>query len=216
MQRQVQAKIQNTGTGTDNANDLLPKIKDWINSRYLRIYRSFPWRESIDNLDLTLTASTAEYALDRDIGQIVSIFDTTNAKAIEPDTIENHTREFADELDKSGNIIRDNPARYRIVGRYTCKAEMSQAETIDVVSTDNSSDISPNCVHIEGLIGDVEDDEDIVLTGTSAATGSATICYSTKTTHFSRDHYRSSKDSRRGYYGYWFYFRRCSSENSTF
>ena len=33
MQRQVQAKIQNTGTSTSNANDLLPKIKDWINEQ---------------------------------------------------------------------------------------------------------------------------------------------------------------------------------------
>lgn len=175
IQRQVQAKIQNTGTSVSNENDLLPKIKDWINSRYARIYRSFPWAASIESYNLTLTASQAEYAFDRDAERIIKIFDTTNAKVIQPDSLENHFREYADELDKSGNIIRDNPARYRPVGIFTVKAEVGDtAETVDIVSTDNTTDIAPNCVHIEGLVSGVEIGEDVTLTGTSSATSTNT------------------------------------------
>jgi len=175
LQRQVQAKIQNTDTGISNANDLTPKVKDWINTIYTRIYRSFPWRESIDSYDLTLTASTAEYVFDRDVGKVITIFDKTNARVVEEDTIENHNREHAVDLDKVGNIISDNPTRYRLTGTYTVKNSIgSTGETIDIVST-SALDITPNVVRIEGFVGGVEIGENVTLTGTSAATSTNTF-----------------------------------------
>lgn len=176
-QRQVQAKIQNTGTSVSNANDLLPKIKDWVNDRYARIYRSFFFQEIINSYDLTLTASTIEYVFDRDVepGNIVGIFDKTNGITIEEDTIKNHFRFKAPNLDKTGNIIVDTPKRYRLTGVHTVLASIGgSAEQVKVVSTDNSVDISPNVVRVEGLVGGVRLGEEIVITGTSEATSSNT------------------------------------------
>ena len=181
MQRQVQAKIQNTGTSTTNANDLLPKVKDWINERYYRLYRSFYWKDTLETYDLTLTASTAEYAFNRDVYEIVSIFDETNAYVISEDTIQNHMRHYAVDYDKAGNIINDDPARYRLIGTHTVKAAIgTSGEKIDVVSTDNSTDISPNSVHIEGLVNGVQLQENVTLTGTTPATSTNTYDASQK------------------------------------
>ncbi len=175
MQRQVQAKVQNTNTDTSDADDLLPKIKDWINERYYRLYRTYYWRDSMETYDLTITASTAQYAFDRDVHEVVSIFDKTNAYPIFEDTIENHIRHFAIDFDKTGNVINDDPSRYRIIGTHTVKAEIgSTAEKIDVVSSNNTTDISPNCVHIEGLVSGIETQENITLTGTTSATSTNT------------------------------------------
>jgi len=169
LQRQVQAKLQNTDTSVTAANDLLPKIKDWINIRYMRIYRSFFWEESIDNYDLTIVASTEEYAFDRDVGEIIGIFDKTNAKTIEQDTILGHMRYKANSLDKTGNIVTDNPTRWRPTGVFTVKnAIAASAEKIRCVS-DDAADVSPESVRITGLVSSVEIGNDITLTGTSTA-----------------------------------------------
>ena len=170
IQRQVQAKIQNTNSDVSDEDDLLPKIKDWINSRYVRIYRSFPWKESVDSYDLTLTASTDEYVFDRDVTNIISIFDKTNGKVIEENTIEDNTREYAGYYEKTGNNLNDNPVRIRMIGQHTCKASVgATGEKVSVVSTNNTVDIAPNCVHVEGLVDGVEIGEDITLTGTTPA-----------------------------------------------
>ena len=169
IQRQVQAKLQNTGVSTSAANDLLPKIKDWINVRYMRVYRSFFWEESINSYDLTLTASQEEYAFDRDVSEIIGVWDKTNAKVITQDTILNHMRYKADYLDKTGNVITDNPVRWRSVGSFTCKnAVGASAEQISVVS-DDAADVSPQIVRVVGLVSETEIGNDIVLTGTTSA-----------------------------------------------
>ena len=65
MQRRVGRRISNLDTSTTNANDLLPKIKDWINERYERIVRSFPWTEIEKKYTLQIVASQRSYALPR-------------------------------------------------------------------------------------------------------------------------------------------------------
>jgi hypothetical protein len=185
IQRQVQAKIQNTGTSVANANDLLPKIKDWINDRYARIYRSFFFEEIIESYDLTLTASTISYVFNRDVepGNILTIFDKTNAIAITEDTIKNHVRFEAEQLDKVGNIIVDTPKRYRLTGVHTVKSAIAGvAEKVNIVSTNNSTDISPNVVRIEGLVSGVRIGENIVITGSTTATSTNTYDASQKLT----------------------------------
>lgn len=175
IQRQVQAKIQNTNTSTTYDNDLLPKVKDWINDRYARIYRSFMFTECIDDYNLTLTASTTEYVFNRDVepGGVVSIFDTTNGRVIEEDTIQKHNRHSAPHMDISSTILYDNPTHYRLTGVHTVQAETSQAETVSVVSS-SASDISPHVVRVEGLVSGVRVGEEITLTGTTAANSTNT------------------------------------------
>jgi hypothetical protein len=180
MQRQVAAKIQNTGTDTSDADDLLPKIKDWINTRYQRIYRSHYWAESIDDYSLQLTASTDEYAFDRDFEQLIGIYDTTNTKQIEIDTVDRHIRDYAPIYERSSGNFTGDPTRIRLTGVHTVKAELSTGDTIRVVSSDNSTDISPNCVYVQGKSGTGELGENITLTGTSNADGSITFDTSQK------------------------------------
>lgn len=180
IQRQVQAKVQNNDTSTANSNDILPKIKDWINTRYNRIYRSHFWEESMDNQTKTLTASTDEYSFDRQVGRIFKIFDQTHGREIFEDTVQNHVRNFAVDLDKTGNIITDTPIRYRRTGIFTAKTAIaSVAEKVDIVSS-SVLDVAPNVVHIEGEVGGVEIGEDVVLTGTSSATSTNTYDASQK------------------------------------
>jgi len=175
LQRQVQAKIQNTGTDTTNDNDLTPKVRDWINTIYARVYRSFPWRESIDDYDLTLTASQVEYVFDRDVGKVITIFDETNGRVVAEDIIENHNREHATDLDKVGNIISNSPTRYRLSGMHTVKNSVgATAETVDIVSS-SALDVSPNVIRVEGFVDGVEIGENIVVTGTTAATSTNTF-----------------------------------------
>lgn len=176
MQRQVQAKLQNTSTSVTNANDILPKVKDWINTRYARIYRSYYWEESIDSYTHTMTASTSEYAFNRDFEKVYNIFDSKNAKPIILDTIQGHTRYHAPALDKTGNVIEGDPKRCRLVGTFTVKAELSANDTIDVVSSD-AADVSTNCVRILGLENSSSSEigENVTLTGTSAATSTTTF-----------------------------------------
>ena len=175
MQRQVAAKIQNTGTEVTDENDMLPKIKDWINTRYARIYRSWFWEESMDDQTLLLTASKDEFAFHRDIEQLVTIFDTTNGKQITIDTVQGHMREYAATLDKAGDIQTGDPDRLRITGTHTVQMELSADDTITVVSSDNSTDISPNCVRVQGLVNGSELSETITLTGTTPAAGTVTF-----------------------------------------
>jgi hypothetical protein len=159
MQRQVQAKIQNFSENTGFDNDLLLKIKDWINDRYVRIYRSFPWRESIDVLNYPILQDTEEYVLHRDVGDIISIYDTTNDRPIKMETIENFQRRM--------ETLKDIPSKIRLTGTYSVKAAIGNtAERIKIVSSD-VRDISPNIVRIEGYLGGVEIGEDITLTGTT-------------------------------------------------
>ncbi len=174
IKRQVQAKIQNTSDSTTYDNDLLPKIKDWINERYARIYRSHYWRDTINDYTLTLTASQAEYAFDRDVYEIISILDQTNGIPVTEDSIQDHVRNYEVNYDTYGVISYDNPARYRITGTHTVKSEIGNTgEQIDIVSS-SASDVSPNCVHIKGLVNGIEVEEDITLTGTTTATSTNT------------------------------------------
>ena len=173
IQRRVQARIQNTSTSTTNDNDLLPKIKDWVNERYDRIYRSFPFPGTTETYDLTLTASQVEYIFDRNVFKVWGIFDKTNGFPIKKDTIQNHILHHAIDLDVTNNILADDPTRWRPVGTFTVKAEIVSAEKVTVVST-SASDISPNVVRVSGLVNGVILGENIVLTGTSSAASTNT------------------------------------------
>jgi len=169
IQRRIQARIQNTGTSTDNANDLLPKIKDWCNERYDRIYKIFPWSGTIDTYNLTLTADQSEYAFDRNVYKVWGILDKTNGRVVKEDDLQQHLRFHAVDLEQTGNILQDDPLRWRRVGKKTVKARVGDTgEKITVVSS-SANDISPHCVRIIGEVNGVKIGENVTLTGTSSA-----------------------------------------------
>ena len=174
MQRRVGRRIQNTGTSITNANDILPKIKDFCNERYHRILRAHPWEECLGDTTLTLTASTRAYALDRDIDKIWTIFDQTNGQAIKIIGSQEYIRNYAIDLDQTGNVVTGDPTKMYPVGKYTVKAAIaSVAEKVKVVST-SASDTTPLCVRVKGLVSSVEASEDITLTGTTPAVSTNT------------------------------------------
>ena len=180
MQRRVGRRLQNTATSTTNANDILPKIKDFCNERYHRILRSHPWEECLGDTTMTIVASTRAYALDRDIDKIWSVFDQTNGQSIKIIGSQDYVRYHAIDFDQTGNVVVGDPSRFYPVGKYTVKAAIaSVAEKIKVVSS-SASDVTPLCVRVKGLVSGVEASENLTLTGTSAVTSSNTYDASQK------------------------------------
>lgn len=178
--RRAGAKLSNTGTSTSSDNDLYPKLKDWCNERYERIYETFPWSSALENTTLTIVASQVEYALERDIGKIWATYDQTNGMLILEKDVQDHIRFFAEDLDQTGNVQTGDPRRYYQVGQFTVKAEIgSSAEKIDVVSS-SSSDTTPHVVAITGLVSSVELTETVILTGITTATTTNTFDASQK------------------------------------
>ena len=112
LQVRVMAIVQNTSTSTSNANDLLPKVKDWIRTRYDRIMRSFPWDELNRSYNLSVTASTRDYSLRHDVEQIIKIWDTTHGFEITALDIRDHIRFNAINLEVSGNVQTGNPDQW--------------------------------------------------------------------------------------------------------
>ena len=175
IQRRVQARIQNTSTSISEANDLLPKIKDWINIRYDRVYRSFPWDGTIDDYTFTLTASTKEYVFEREVFKVWAIFDQTNGRDIKQRNVQRHFRFDAVDTEILGSPTTGDSRSWYPVGTYTVNAEIGgSAETVDVVST-SALDITPNVVRVVGNVGGVQIGENVVLTGTSTATTTNTF-----------------------------------------
>lgn len=172
--RRAGARISNVVTSTSSANDIYPKLKDWVNERYERIYDNFPWRASLEDTTLQIVASQRAYALSRDIDKIWAVYDQTNGKPVGESELKTHFRFRAIDLDQTGNVQTSDPGVYYPVGDFTVKAEIgSTAEKIDVVST-STADVTPNVVHITGLVSEVELSEDIVLTGTTGVSSSNT------------------------------------------
>jgi hypothetical protein len=170
MQRRVGRRLQNTATSTTNANDILPKIKDFCNERYHRILRSHPFEEGLGDTTLTIVASTRAYALDRNIDKIWTVFDQTNGQVIKITGSQDYVRHYAIDFDQTGNVVTGDPTRFYPVGKYTVKAILpaAAAEKVSVVST-SASDITPLCVRVRGLVSGVDMAEDITLTGATAA-----------------------------------------------
>jgi len=170
LQRRVQSRIQNTATAVASDDDILPKIKDWLNERYDRVYRSYPWPGTVDNYTLTLTASQQEYNFDRNVYfDPWVIFDQTNGRQIKQDDFQNHIRHHAIDLEQTGNVVTGDPKRWFPVGTYTVKdAIAGTPEQISVVSS-SASDIAPDVVRVIGLVGGVKVGETIIITGTTSA-----------------------------------------------
>ncbi len=174
IQVRAQARVQNTSTSTSNANDLLPKVKDWVISRYDRVLRAFPWAQINRSYDLSVTSGTSDYSLRRDLDKVITITDVTNGPIINETTIQAHERFVAPVLEVAGDVqTAKQPSTYRFIGSKGVSALMSIADKIQVISS-SASDIAPKVIHVVGEVSGVQVSEDIVLTGTSAAESSNT------------------------------------------
>lgn len=173
IQVRAQAAVSNTSTSTTNANDILPKVIDWCRIRYDRILRSFNWQELTRTYDLSVTANTRDYALRRDVEQIIKIWDETNGREIKEDTLESHIRFTAPVEEVAGNVQTGQPKKYVRIGHKSVSSLLSTADTIQVLST-STSDVSPKIIRVTGEVSGVPVSESIVLTGASAATSTNT------------------------------------------
>ena len=168
------ACVQNTSVSTSNANDLLPKVKDWCRTRYDRILRAFPWNELTRSYNLSVVAGTRDYALRYDLESIIKMWDTTHGNEITAYTIQDHIRFNAINLEVSGNIQTGNPEQYIEIGNKSCSALLSIADQVQVLST-SAADITPMCIRITGEVSGMPISEQIVLTGLTAVTSTNTF-----------------------------------------
>jgi len=168
IQVRAQAAVQNTSTSTSNANDILPKVKDWCRTRYDRILRAFPWGELLRSYNLSVTANTRDYALRYNLESIIKMYDSTNNKEITEVDIRDQIRFDEHEASSSGT-----PDKYIDIGIKACSALLSTADQIQVLST-SVSDITPMVVRITGEVSGMPISESIVLQGTTPVSSSNT------------------------------------------
>lgn len=174
IQVRAQALVQNTSTSTSNANDLLPKVKDWCRTRYDRIMRAFPWDELNRSYSLSITSGTRDYALRYDLESVVKMWDTTHGNEIVAYDIRDHVRFGAVNSEVVGNVQTGNPDYYIDIGSKGVKALLSVADQVQVLST-SASDITPMVIRVQGEVSGVVVAENITLTGVTAATSSNTF-----------------------------------------
>lgn len=174
IQVRAQAAVQNTSTSTSNANDLLPKVKDWGRTRYDRIMRAFPWPVLNRTYNLTLTANTRDYALRYDAESIIKIWDTTNGNEVIATDIRDHVRFTAIDLELAGNVQTGNVTDYMDIGSKSVSALLSTADKIQVLSS-SASDITPMIIRVTGESSSMPVSENITLTGATAADSTNTF-----------------------------------------
>lgn len=173
IQVRAMAIVQNTPTSTSNANDLLPKVKDWGRTRYDRILRSFPWTELNRSYNLSVSSGTRDYSLRYDLESIIKMWDTTHGNEITAYDIRDHIRFNAINLEVSGNVQTGNPDQYIDIGSKSCSALLSTADKIQVLST-SASDITPMVIRVTGEVSGMPVSENLTLTGVTAVDSSNT------------------------------------------
>lgn len=174
IQVRAMAMVQNTSTSTSNANDLLPKVKDWCRTRYDRILRSFPWTELNRSYSLSVTSGIRDYSLRYDLEDIIKIWDTTHGQEITALDIRDHIRFNAINLEVAGNVQTGNPDNYIEIGSKGCSALMSTADKVQVLSS-SASDVTPMVIRVSGEVSGVLVAENITLTGVTAADSTNTF-----------------------------------------
>ena len=182
IQVRAQAFVQNTGTSTSNANDLLPKVKDWVTDRHDRIMRAFQWPALIRSYNLSVVSGTEDYALRRDLDKVLKIMDTTNGRELTEETIQDHERFKAPILEVAGNVqTSKQPDKYRFIGVKSVSALMSIADTIQIISS-SANDDSNKIIRVVGEVSSVQVAENIVCNGTSAVESTNTFDASSELT----------------------------------
>jgi len=167
IQVRAMAMVQNTSTSTANANDLLPKVKDWCRTRYDRILRSFPWNELTKNYSLSVTTSARDYALRYDLESIIKIWDATHGQELIEQTVQDYVRFVAPIEEVAGNVQTGQVDKYIDIGSKGVSALLSTADKVQVLST-SASDVSPMVIRITGEVSGIQVSESLTLTGVTA------------------------------------------------
>lgn len=174
IQVRAMAMVQNTSTSITNANDLLPKVKDWVRTRYDRILRSFPWGELNRNYNLSVVSGTRDYSLRYDLEDVIKMWDTTNGKEITALDIRDHVRFNAVSLEVAGNVQTGVADHYIDIGSKSCSALLSQSTKVQI-SSSSASDTTPMVVRVTGEVSGIAVSENIALNGVSAVDSSNTF-----------------------------------------
>lgn len=167
IQVRAMAIVQNTSTSTTNANDLLPKVKDWCRTRYDRIMRSFPWNELTRTYSLSVTTAARDYALRYDLENIIKIWDATHGQELIEQTVQDYVRFVAPIEEVAGNVQTGQVDKYVDIGSKSVSALLSTADKVQVLST-SASDVSPMVIRITGEVSGIQVSESLTLTGTTA------------------------------------------------
>lgn len=173
IQVRAMALVQNTSTSESNPDDLLPKVKDWVRTRYDRILRAFPWDELNRSYSLSITAGTRDYSLRYDLEQIIKIWDMTHGQEITAYDIRDHIRFNAVQTEATGSVQTGTPNQYIDIGSKACSALMSIADKVEVLSS-SSLDSSPLEIRITGEVSGMPLSESITLNGTNAVASANT------------------------------------------
>lgn len=161
------ARAQDTLLNT--STDLKNKMKIWINERYERIIDVAAPHMFVRQKTLTAVASTRELSIGSDVLRILTIYDTTNERNIKECSLTRIEERGLDVSDDTGD-----PNEYARLGEFSVSAELGSASTIQVTSS-SASDITPHILRVTGLSSGIEISDDIIITGTSAATGAVTF-----------------------------------------
>lgn len=167
IQVRAMAIVQNTSTSTTNANDLLPKVKDWCRTRYDRIMRSFPWNEITRTYSLSVNTTDRDYALRYDLENIIKIWDATHGQELIEQTVQDYVRFVAPIEEVAGNVQTGQVDQYIDIGSKSVSALLSTADKVQVLST-SASDVSPMVIRITGEVSGIQVSESITLTGVTA------------------------------------------------
>jgi hypothetical protein len=174
IQVRAMAAVQNTSTSTSNANDLLPKVKDWCRTRYDRILRAFPWDELNRTYNLSVVSGTRDYSLRYDLESVIKMWDTTHGHEVTAQDIRDHVRFTAPNQEVVGNVQTGNADNYIDIGSKGCSALLSTADKVQVLSS-SASDVTPMVIRITGEVSGIAVSEQITLTGATAVDSSNTF-----------------------------------------
>jgi len=153
----------------------LNKVLDWINLRYDRIIRAYPWPLFLRTQNVTVIASTNKYVLDEETDEITTIVDITNGRTLNEISGPEYDEFIAPSYDVSSSETKSNyPQGYFQLYGITCKQLMTIADKVQVVSS-VAGDATPNAVRVCGQVSGIETCENIIINGTTAVDSTNTF-----------------------------------------
>ena len=157
----VGKNIQDTSTATQTI------IKSFCNTIYFDILKRVNYKDINPLNTLSTVAGQQDYPLPNDFGKEVYVLDTTNNVEIAPIDLQELVRDYPDTLSSTGEV-----KRYTILSSPVRKQPTS-ASTLSFTSS--SAADTTQLIRVKGTdSNDVELDETITLTGTSAAVSTNT------------------------------------------
>ena len=158
----------NVGTDIqDTSSAMATIIKRYCNEGYREILRRINWDGINPDHQISVVAGTKDYVLPSDFGKEMYAYDATNLRYIPFISIQELAEKFPDTLSSQGTVDRYS------VFQDVVRKQPTSASTISITSSSASD--TTQTVRIKGTdANDVELDESVTLTGTSAAVSANT------------------------------------------